>query len=76
MDSKTYGMTDVIYLNNECRRAVYIPPGVAHGYQALGNTNLLMVYATDEAYDPKNPDEEKMPFDDPFIHFNWSIKNR
>ncbi|MEK7636750.1 MAG: dTDP-4-dehydrorhamnose 3,5-epimerase family protein [Patescibacteria group bacterium] len=76
VNSETRGMTDVIYLNSECHRIVYIPPGVAHGYQALGNTNLCMLYATDEPYDPKDPDETKIPFDDSSIDFDWSIKNR
>ena len=74
--SPTRGETQVLYAGDDNPLAVLIPPGVAHGYQVLGNTPALLVYATSEPYDPAAPDEERLPFDDPRIGFDWSIKNR
>jgi dTDP-4-dehydrorhamnose 3,5-epimerase len=75
-DSPTRGETLVLYAGDDNPLAILIPPGVAHGYQVLGNTPALLVYATSEPYDPAEPDEERLPFDDPTIGFDWSIRNR
>jgi len=36
----------------------------------------LLFYPVTQAYDPKHPDEQRLPFDDPEIGFDWTIKNR
>lgn len=74
--SPTKGQTDVFYPGEDNRMLIAIPMGVAHGYQVLGNTPMGMFYHTTEPYDPKDPDEEKIPFDSPKINFDWMIKNR
>jgi dTDP-4-dehydrorhamnose 3,5-epimerase len=38
---------------------VLIPPGVAHGYKIIGNQDALLVYMTDQFYNPK--DEGRLP---------------
>jgi dTDP-4-dehydrorhamnose 3,5-epimerase len=53
-----------------------IPIGVAHGYQVLGSTPVIITYVTTEYYDPESPDEERIDWDDPTIGFDWSIKNK
>jgi len=55
---------------------VVIPKGVAHGYRVLGVTPVTLFYHTTESYDPKNPDEERIDFDDKWIGFDWKTKNR
>ena len=76
-DSKTYKKTQVIYLgDNAEKKLLVIPHGVAHGYRVLGNTPLLMLYFVSELYDPKNNDEQRIPFDDKEINFDWSTKNK
>lgn len=74
--SPTKGQTQVICMGEDNPVTVAIPPGVAHGYRVLGNKTIGLFYHTTEAYDPKNPDEERIPFDDPSIGFDWSTKNR
>jgi dTDP-4-dehydrorhamnose 3,5-epimerase len=50
---------------------------VAHGYQVLGNTPVIITYVTTESYDPANPDEERIPWDDTeIINFDWTIENK
>jgi len=75
-NSKTKGETDAIVCGEDNPVLIKIPIGVAHGYQVLGNKPVMLFYHTTESYDPKNPDEERIDFDDPQIGFDWSIKNR
>jgi dTDP-4-dehydrorhamnose 3,5-epimerase len=74
--SPTKGETNVFYLGEKNLAILAIPPGVAHGYRVLGNQPLGLFYHTSEIYDPKNPDEERIPFDDKTINFDWQTHNR
>ncbi len=73
-DSPTKGQFETFFIGGPKPILLLIPPGVAHGYQVLGNKDFAMFYHTDQAYDPKNPDEERIPFNK--LNFDWSIKNR
>jgi len=75
-DSPTYQETQAIYAGEDNFLVVLIPPYVAHGYQVLGTEKVGLFYHTTEAYDPKNPDEERLPFNDSKIGFDWETKNR
>ncbi|MBN1318266.1 MAG: dTDP-4-dehydrorhamnose 3,5-epimerase family protein [Anaerolineales bacterium] len=75
-DSPTWSQTQVIYAGEDNPLIVLIPKGVAHGYQVLGNKPVILFYHVTKSYDPKKPDEERIPWDDPDIGFDWSIKNR
>jgi dTDP-4-dehydrorhamnose 3,5-epimerase len=75
-DSPTEGQTMNICLGEVSRKVLKIPPGVAHGYQVLGNTPAQLIYYTTKPYDPQAPDEERIAWDDPSIGFDWTIKNR
>lgn len=75
--SKTYRQTEVIYIGDNAEPVlVYIPQGVAHGYQVLGKKPFTLIYFTTESYNPKKPDEQRIAFDDKEINFNWKIKNQ
>ena len=50
--------------------AVYVPGTKAHGYEAL--TDCLFMYLVTEEYDPANPDEHSVPWDDPRVRHLWS----
>ena len=50
--------------------AVYIPGRHAHGFEAL--TDLLFCYHVTEEYDPADPDEHGIPWDDPRVAHLWS----
>ncbi len=75
-DSKTKGMTDVLYSGDKNYSLISIPPGVVHGYKVLGNEKVSLFYHTTEAYDPNSPDEERIAWNDPSIGFNWTTQNR
>lgn len=71
-DSKTFGKTQVIFAGVDDYKLIFIPVGVAHGYQVLSDEPVALFYHVTEMYDPKNPDEERIPYDDPKIGFNWN----
>jgi dTDP-4-dehydrorhamnose 3,5-epimerase len=50
--------------------ALYIPGRHAHGFEAL--TDLLFCYHVTAEYDPANPDEHQIPWDDPRVRSFWS----
>ena len=75
-DSPTRGETQVLYAGERSPLVIAIPPGVAHGYRVLGTQPAGLLYHTTEHYDPADPDEERIPFDDPAIGFDWRTKNR
>jgi dTDP-4-dehydrorhamnose 3,5-epimerase len=50
--------------------AVYVPGTLAHGYEAL--TDCLFLYHVTEEYDPADPDEHGVPWDDPRVKHLWS----
>ena len=74
--SPTKGETNVFYMGEKNPILLLIPPMVAHGYRVLGNQPVGLFYHTDKPYNPKKPDEYRIPFDDPKIGFDWTTKNR
>ena len=50
--------------------AVYIPGHLAHGFEAL--TDVLFCYHVTAEYDPVDPDEATVPWDDPRVKDLWS----
>jgi dTDP-4-dehydrorhamnose 3,5-epimerase len=71
-DSVTFGQTQIIPAGKDDYKLILIPIGVAHGYKVLSDEPVLLFYHTTESYDPKNPDEERIAFDDPKIGFDWN----
>lgn len=51
-ESSTHGQSMLFEINPATPTAVGIPPGVAHGYYAL--TDLEMIYLLSETYDPSD----------------------
>lgn len=74
--SKTKGETQVVYMGEHNPVVLAIPPGVAHGYRALGTKKIGLFYHTSKSYNQSTPDEERIPFDDPSIGFDWNTQNR
>ena len=53
--------------------ALYIPGRLAHGFEAL--TDVLFCYQVSEEYDPEDPDEHGVPWDDPRVKHLWSTRS-
>jgi dTDP-4-dehydrorhamnose 3,5-epimerase len=72
--SSTKGETQVVVMGDHKPVNLFIPRGVAHGYKVLGDEPALVLYATNQVYDPK--DELRIPHDDKEIDFEWSVVPR
>jgi dTDP-4-dehydrorhamnose 3,5-epimerase len=53
--------------------AIYIPGVHAHGYEAL--TDCLFLYHVTEEYDPADPDEHQVPWNDTRVKHLWSTQS-
>jgi dTDP-4-dehydrorhamnose 3,5-epimerase len=67
--SPTEGATLVVELSEANEQAVYVPPGVGHGFAAL--TDLTLTYLVDGYYDPE--DELGVAWDDPALGIDWGV---
>ena len=79
------GMVRIVVLNRETGEtftedigddnpvAIYVPGTNAHGYEAL--TDCLFCYLVTEEYDPANPDEHGVPWDDERVRHVWSTQS-
>ncbi len=74
--SPTFGETGQFIMGERAPRLLSIPPGVAHGYRVLGSDPACLFYHTTESYNPDNPDEERIPYNDPSIGFDWTTQPR
>jgi dTDP-4-dehydrorhamnose 3,5-epimerase len=53
--------------------AIYIPGRFAHGFEAL--TDVLFCYHVTEEYDPSDPDEHGIAWNDPRVVDLWSTSS-
>ena len=53
--------------------AVYVPGRLAHGFEAL--TDALFCYEVTEEYDPADPDEHEVPWNDQRVRHLWSTQS-
>jgi dTDP-4-dehydrorhamnose 3,5-epimerase len=67
--SPTEGASSVVELEGSGHRALYVPPGVAHGFAAL--SDLVLFYFVDRTYDPR--DELGVAWDDPDLGIDWGV---
>ena len=67
--SPTRGASLTLELGEAAQIGLYIPPGVAHGFQAL--TDATLTYLVDNYYDAS--DELGLAWDDPTAAIEWPI---
>jgi dTDP-4-dehydrorhamnose 3,5-epimerase len=53
--------------------AVYVRGHLAHGFEAL--TDVVFCYHVTREYDPDDPDEHAVPWDDPRVKHLWSTQS-
>ncbi len=67
------GETFTLDIGDENAVAVYIPGHYAHGFEAL--TDILFCYHSTEEYDPADPDEHAVAWNDPGVAHLWSTQS-
>ena len=66
------GETMSVDIGDDNPVAVWIPGHHAHGFEAL--TVVLFCYHVTEEYDPADPDEHEIPWNDPRVLDLWQTK--
>jgi dTDP-4-dehydrorhamnose 3,5-epimerase len=70
--SKTFGAINTLYVGRFRPWQILIPPGVGHGYKALGIEPINLLYFTDRHYNPA--DELRLVWNDPNINYDWETQ--
>ena len=73
-NSSTFGAINTIFAGRFQPWEILIPPGVAHGYKALGVEPIQLIYFTDRHYNPA--DELRLPYDHADIAYDWEIQHK
>jgi dTDP-4-dehydrorhamnose 3,5-epimerase len=60
-----------VYLGENDRRVLSIPPGIWHGYMVLGEDEAVLMYYITSKYNPDEPDEERLSLEEAGI--DWSV---
>jgi dTDP-4-dehydrorhamnose 3,5-epimerase len=60
-------------IGEENPMAVYIPGRHAHGFEAL--TDIVFCYHATAEYEPTNPDEHRIAWDDPRVKTVWRTRS-
>ena len=72
-DSPTYRAVFSVQLDAANRKALFVPGGVAHGYQVLAD-NTEFMYMTDQFYAPGA--EKGVRYSDPSLGIAWPLPAR
>ena len=70
-NSKKFGKVYKCILSEKNNTSIYVPPGFAHGFQALENENYI-VYSCTKYRNKKS--ETTIKFDDKELNIKWPIK--
>jgi dTDP-4-dehydrorhamnose 3,5-epimerase len=74
VNSRTFGAINTIFAGRFQPWEILIPPGVGHGYKALGVEPIQLVYLTDRHYNPA--DELRIAYNDPDVAYDWEIQHK
>ncbi len=73
-DSPTFGARNTLYLGALRPWQLIIPPGVGHGYKIIGAEPAMLVYVTNQFYNPQ--DEGRIAYNDPSINYDWETQHK
>lgn len=71
--SSTKGEVNEFFIGEDNPLIIKIPALVYHGYKTIGTKPSLLINFPTKLYDYKNPDEYRIPYNDPSIPYNWDI---
>jgi dTDP-4-dehydrorhamnose 3,5-epimerase len=73
-ESPTHGARNTLYLGSLRPWQLIIPPGVGHGYKIIGADPAMLVYVTDQFYNPA--DEGRIAYNDTGINYDWETQHK
>ncbi|MFH1345690.1 MAG: dTDP-4-dehydrorhamnose 3,5-epimerase [Pseudomonadota bacterium] len=74
--SKTKGRVMELIAGDVRPCLVVVPPGIWHGLQSLGGVDALVLNFPTEAYNYKDPDHYRLPYDAPEIPYVWKVSEQ
>lgn len=72
VDSPTFGKRNTFYLGALRPWQLIIPPGVGHGYKIISLEPAMLVYVTNQFYNPE--DEGRIVYNEPNINYDWETQ--
>ena len=72
-DSPTYKKIEEHFIGEHNYSLIKIPCGVYHGWKCISEKESVVISTITEPYDAKNPDEDRLPYNDEKIPYNWEI---
>ncbi|MFQ5986889.1 MAG: dTDP-4-dehydrorhamnose 3,5-epimerase family protein, partial [Thermoplasmata archaeon] len=73
-DSKTKGAVDEFFPGEQNPLLIKIPPGVLHGFKAVGPEPVYLVNLPTRLYNHEEPDEYRVPYDSSDVPYDWGIQ--
>jgi dTDP-4-dehydrorhamnose 3,5-epimerase len=73
--SPTRGRVNEFFAGDFNPIVVKIPPGVFHGFKCISDIEAVVINTVTEPYDPKDPDEFRLPAHTKKIPYDWSRKD-
>lgn len=71
--SKTKGEVNEFVIDSNKPILISVPPGVYHGFKAIGRGMAFFLSIPDFPYNREEPDEERLPPDTDKIPYEWSL---
>jgi dTDP-4-dehydrorhamnose 3,5-epimerase len=75
-NSPTKGEINEFFIGELNPLLIKIPPMVAHGFKAVGEGDAYVINVPTEPYNRENPDEYRLPWNDPNIPYSWEVRMR
>ena len=73
-DSPAFGKRNTIYAGALRPWRILIPPGVGHGYKVISHEPAMLVYVTNQTYNPA--DEGRIAYNEPGINYDWELQHK
>lgn len=73
-DSPTRGTLQEYHAGDYRPTFLVVPPGVWHGVQNLGTSDVILLNLPTRGYVYEDPDHYRLPYDSPEIPYNWTAR--
>jgi dTDP-4-dehydrorhamnose 3,5-epimerase len=75
-NSPTRGEVNEFFMGLHHPIRLRIPRGVLHGFKCISEQEAVLINVPTECYNYKQPDEFRMPANDPSVPYDWARKDR
>jgi len=73
--SPTRGELNEFFIGTHNTELLQIPPKVIHGFKCISDMEAIVLNCPSEPYDPKEPDEFRIPAHSPDVPYDWVRKD-